>query len=122
MLPAHEDSAPSSKYVGTEEIEVETLDRVLPGLGISNGKIWLKIDTQGFEGEVLKGSSQVLDQISTVQLEMSLTPLYAGSPTFENLLSYMIERGFRLVALQPGFTDERTGRLLQADGIFHADR
>lgn len=122
MLPAHENAAPDSRYVGTEEIEVETLSRVLPELQTGGGSIWLKIDTQGFEAEVLEGSSEVLDRIASVQLEMSLVPLYANAPTFGGLLQWMTERRFQLVGLQPGFADQQTGRLLQVDGIFHAER
>lgn len=120
MLPAHEEAAPSSKYIGTQEIIVETVDRLLPKIDYPNTSIWMKIDTQGFEGEVLKGSLDSLGRISTIQLEMSLVPLYDGSETFESLLQWMLDHHYGLVALQPGFTDNETGRLLQVDGIFHA--
>jgi FkbM family methyltransferase len=121
MLPAHEDAAPASKYVGAQEIEVVTLDQVLPRFGAWKGTIWLKIDTQGYEAEVLKGALGSLGRIGSIQLEMSLVPLYDGSETFEVMLKWMMERGFRLVGLQPGFTDPQTGRLLQVDGIFHSE-
>jgi FkbM family methyltransferase len=120
MLPAHLDSAPQSKYVATEEIEVECLNRVMPGLLPVEGSVWLKVDTQGFETQVLAGASEVLGKVASVQLEMSLVPLYAGAPSFESLLGWMKERGYQLVALQPGFTDPASGRLLQVDGIFQA--
>lgn len=120
MLPAHENAAPSSKYVSSEEITVETVDRMLSKIPHANDSIWMKVDTQGFEGEVLKGSLNSLRDISCVQLEMSLVPLYDGSETFESLLAWMLNHNFYLVALQPGFTDNQTGQLLQVDGIFHA--
>lgn len=118
MLPTHLCAAPHSKYIGTETIQVDTVDRQLPTLGTWNGEIWLKIDTQGFEGEVLKGAVASLSKIRCVQLEMSLAPLYGGSETFESLLATMKAAGFRLVGLQPGFMNQETGELLQADGIF----
>jgi len=34
------------------------------------------------------------------------------------VIRYLDERGFELFQLQPGFRDERDGRLLQADGYF----
>lgn len=119
MLPAHECAAPASKYVCTEEIEVETVDRLLPRLDPWTGSIWLKVDTQGYESEVLKGALASLGRINCVQLEMSLVPLYDGAETFEVLLMWMVQRGFKLIALQPGFADRQTGHLLQVDGIFH---
>ena len=107
MLPAHENAAPSSKY------------RILPKLSHQNGTIWMKVDTQGFESEVLTGSLESMKKITCIQLEMSLVPLYDGSETFEFLLRWMLDHGYQLVGLQPGFTDQRTGQLLQVDGIFH---
>ena len=121
MLPTHEAAAPQSKYIATQEIEVATLDEVLPRLGAWQGAIWLKIDTQGYEAEVLKGAPESIGRIGCVQLEMSLVPLYDGSQTFEDLLRWMLERKFRLIGLQPGFTNNQTGELLQVDGVFRAE-
>lgn len=122
MLPTHLSAAPHSKYIGTETIRVDTVDRQLPDLGTWDGEIWLKVDTQGFEGEVLKGAIASLPKIRCVQLEMSLAPLYGGSETFDSLLATMKAAGYRLVGLQPGFMDQQSGELLQADGIFRRDR
>lgn len=122
MLPAHKQAAPTSIYVSTEEIQVDTVDNVLPRLDAWNGSIWLKIDTQGYEAEVLKGALESLGRIECVQLEMSLVPLYGGSESFEIMLRWMLEHGFRLVGLQPEFTDMKTGELLQVNGIFRAAR
>lgn len=118
MLPTHLSAAPHSRYIGSEIIRVDTVDRQLPTLGSWNGEIWLKVDTQGFEGEVLKGAVASLPKIRCVQLEMSLAPLYGGSETFESLLATMKAAGYRLVGLQPGFMNQETGELLQVDGIF----
>lgn len=118
MLPAHALAAPYSKYVGDEEIAVETLDRVWSGLGAWEGNVWLKLDTQGYEAEVLRGAAQSLQYIQCVQMEMSLIPLYEDSASFEELLAQMKDLGYQLVGLEPGFTDNQSGRLLQVDGVF----
>jgi len=122
MLPAHEQAAPESKFVGKEEIVIRTLDGVFPEVCKPGERIYLKVDTQGFEGRVLKGGERALGHIDTVQMEMSLTPLYAGEASFNDLCQTMQDKGYTLVALEPGFTDPRTGHLLQMDGIFHRDR
>lgn len=49
---------------------------------------------------------------------MSLVPLYAGQPLLGEMLMLLRDLGFELHAMLPGFTDERTGRSLQMDGIF----
>lgn len=117
MLPAHLQSAPESKYVGRETIEIRTLDSIFEGLKAA-GNVYMKIDTQGFESKVLKGAGKSLPSIGTVQLEMSLVPLYDGELQFVEMCSLMERKGYNLVALENGFTDDASGQLLQVDGIF----
>jgi len=119
MLSSHINSAPNSKYVGQEEVQVKTLDAIFPTLSCEADKIYLKIDTQGFEKNVLKGAEGALQSIDTIQLEMSLIPLYENELLFDEMYQHLYQKGYRLVAVEPGFTDEKTGQLLQLDGIFH---
>lgn len=119
MLPAHTNAAPQSKYIGNEMIQVETLDNLLPGLECNNKNIWLKIDTQGYEKQVIYGASICINNIDTVQMEVSLIPLYDGSADFRDLIQTMDGFGYSIVAIDPGFSDNLTGRLLQADFTFH---
>ena len=119
MLPSHIKSAPDSQYAGKETIMVKTLDSIFDSFGIKAGKIYMKIDTQGFESKVLKGADQTLHKINTVQMEMSLVPLYEGELLFNELYSFMENKGYSLVGILPGFSDKASGQLLQVDGIFH---
>ena len=119
MLPAHEAAAPESKYVSTEEIRIETLDSIFDAVCPSGERVYLKVDTQGFEGRVLEGARQSLSRIELVQLEMPLTPLYEGESSFIDLHRGMLDEGYALVGLETGFNDPATGRVLQVDGIFH---
>jgi FkbM family methyltransferase len=119
MLPAHEKSAPQSKYVGRESIEVKTLDTIFGTLGCKKQNILLKLDTQGYEKHVLEGAKQTLPLIDSIKLEASLVPLYEGEFLFHELCSLLYAKGYRLVSIQPGFYDKHTGELLQIDGFFH---
>jgi FkbM family methyltransferase len=118
MLAAHLDVAPHSRYVGKQWINVERLDDLALGLVPPAGKLLLKVDTQGYELEVLKGATGLLQRVAAVQLELSLTPLYEGGPTFLAMVAFMASAGFELFGIVPEFTDERSGRLLQVDGFF----
>lgn len=122
MLPAHADSAPESRFVGTEVVSTRRLDALFGELAADGGKVFLKIDTQGFERQVLDGAAGCLAQIDTLQVEMSLVELYAGAPDFAELLALLGDHGYTLVGLEPGFADPATGRLLQTDGMFHRYR
>ncbi len=118
MLPAHAEAAPESKYVDDQSIEVKTLDSIFGDMCQSYREVYLKLDTQGFESRVLKGAQRSLPRIGTIQMEMSLIPLYRGEVLFDDLYQVMKDSGYTLVSIEPGFSDPRTGRLLQFDGIF----
>jgi FkbM family methyltransferase len=110
------DAAPKSAFVGTVETPVITLDGC--DLVKRDANVFIKIDTQGFEMEVLKGATELLKTVKGVQLEMSFTPMYEGAPDFETLYKFMIERGFELWGMDTAFRDPKTRRLYQVDATF----
>lgn len=116
MLDSHRQAAPQSAYTGTEEVPLVRLDDALAGHD-TPGPLHLKIDTQGYEREVLAGAPQTLARAASVQLEVSLVPLYAGSPGLDTLLADMAAAGLAPAALWPGFASPQ-GRLLQIEMIF----
>ena len=118
MLPAHLEAAPESIYIGSETIRIQTLDAVFEDIAAEGDVVYLKIDTQGFEKKVIDGARASLARIDYIQMEMSFTPLYDGELPFHEMHRFLRELGYELVSVEPGFTDIRTGRLLQADGIF----
>lgn len=119
IMPSHINSAPNSEFVDQQEISVRTLDSVYDSVCGGAANPYLKIDTQGFEKKVLEGAEQSLARIATVQVEMSLIPLYRDAPLFHEIYQFLYDRGYRLVALDPAFTDTDTGHLLQVDGVFY---
>jgi FkbM family methyltransferase len=118
MAPRHVESAPESAYVAEEEIDVRMLDDVAAELIGSRDRVWLKIDTQGYEIPVLRGAERTLDRVEVVEAELSLVELYEGQALFGEALSYLIARGFGLWSMEPVFRDSASGELLQVDGIF----
>ncbi|OBI56039.1 FkbM family methyltransferase [Mycobacterium sp. E787] len=119
MLQAHQDAYPPANYVGVEEVPVRRLDSVASEFLRPNDKIFLKIDVQGFEKQVLAGCSATLrDHCVGVQLELSFVPLYEGGMLIREALDTAYSLGFTPTGLRPCFTDMRNGRTLQADGVF----
>ena len=108
----HVDAAPESRTDRTEQVRVSTLDAECAEV---EGPVLLKIDTQGYELPVLRGASRLLDRVEVVQVELSFVPLYAGQSHYLELLGFLEDAGFAPFQLIPGFSDTRTGRLLQAD-------
>jgi len=118
MLSSHSSAAPESAYVGVVDTEITTLDAVFQRYRSADDKAFLKIDTQGFETEVLAGATKSLDSIGGVQLEMSIVPLYESQDLYRHFLDFFESRGFLLWNLEPGFHDGHTGQLLQFDAVF----
>lgn len=118
MSSLHLNSAPDSLYVRKEEIKIHKLDTIFFDLADKQDKIMLKIDTQGFEKNVIDGAEKSLPLISGLQLEMSLVPLYNNEMLFPELLRYINDKGFSLYSLENGFFNPDSGQLLQVDGIF----
>jgi len=117
MMPAHLQSAPESKYITTQQVEIQTLDNYLPEHQLERN-IYLKEDTQGFEKPVLDGAERSLEHVRVLQVEMSLTPMYRNEMPFHEMCRHLEGKGFRLVGIEPVFADPQTGHLLQADGTF----
>jgi FkbM family methyltransferase len=111
-----EEAAPQVAYVGQERtpcVRLDALTELLP-----EGDLFLKVDTQGYELEVLRGASGLLPRIAAMQLELSLIPLYAGAPAMAEVLQSMQSCGYELFQFVPALRDERSGRLMQAEGFF----
>ena len=118
MLPLHREAAPGSQTVGIEEAPIVRLDAVAGAYVRDARRVLLKIDTQGFEAQVLAGAERLLPSITALQIELSLAPLYDGQPLYAEMIDRVNGLGYELHALFPGFVDERTGRTLQFDGFF----
>ena len=118
MLQEHLDAAPQARYVGHEAVEQQRLDDVWQELALDSSRLFLKLDVQGYEREVLAGATLFLRRCIGVELELSFVPLYGGGMLYREVLDAMDRLGFTLMMLESGFTDERSGRMLQADGVF----
>ncbi len=118
MLDRHVQSAPDAGYIRTEEVRVDTLASALDRYQIGARIPFVKLDVQGYEGAILDGADGALSRVAGLQLEMSLVPLYEGAPLYRDLIARLSGDGFALMGVSPGFSDLRTGQLLQFDGLF----
>lgn len=123
MLQCHRDVFPQANYVGAEDVAIRRLDSAVPEILRHSETVFLKIDVQGFDRQVITGAeSTINDHCTGIQLELSFAALYEGDMVIHEALDLMDSLGFVLAGLAPGFTDVRNGRVLQADGVFSARR
>lgn len=117
MMPLHREAAPDSGYVAVEEVVTVRLDDVFAHKRDSWRRIYLKVDVQGYEMNVLRGAEQTLSNVVGIEVEMSFGRLYEGGATFREVLDYLEARRFKMVSVEPVFIDHRTGHVLQINGI-----
>lgn len=118
MLGRHLSAAANSVYVGHELVPVARLDALASGYAPSGTRFFVKIDTQGYEWQVLDGAPETLRRARGVLCELSLVPLYEGQRLWREVVDRLEAEGFVLWAIQNGFTDPNDGRSLQVDAIF----
>jgi FkbM family methyltransferase len=120
MTQAHLDGAPDSAYVAVERVEVTTVAALAEKYAVEPARTLLKIDTQGYEAEVMAGAGDLLGRFDGMQLEVSFVELYEGQQLAEQTIAVLREHGYRLQSLETGFSDP-TGRLLQCDVLVVRD-
>ncbi|MFZ4810223.1 MAG: FkbM family methyltransferase [Ilumatobacteraceae bacterium] len=118
MLDRHTAAAPTTSYVGAQTVSLRRLDELAGEWMDSASRVLLKIDTQGFERDVLEGANGIINDIWGVQIELTFEPLYEGGMLFDEAIELLLSRGFVLQGLEPGFRDPANQQLLQADGLF----
>lgn len=109
---------PTVGYVAKETVDMKTLDTLAAPYIRESGAFFVKIDTQGFEGQVIQGGQETLRRATGVLCEMSTTPIYEGQKLWLEIVEELRMLGFSLWAIQPIFVDRQTGRTLQFDAIF----
>lgn len=118
MRREHLDVAPDSVYVRKQRVPVERLDAIAAALVPAEGSLLLKVDTQGYEKEVLLGATGLLGRVAALQVELSLIPLYEGAPSLAEMVSFVEQQGFEMFNFVSGYKDLKTGRVIQVDGFF----
>ncbi len=105
---------------GEVRVSVDRLDRILPTLlpQIKQQRVFLKVDTQGYDLNVLRGAGRQLESIVGVQVEMAMTPLYEGAPLYDDVVEFLEARGFALIAAFPVTWNSKEPRALEYDGMF----
>jgi len=118
MSSTHLEAEPKSAYTGREKVEVVALDQIFDEVTSNYKRIAIKIDTQGFEMEVLLGLGSSLSKVAIIQLELSVQELYEGQPLHLDFFNFFHNNNFDLRSIKSGFTHPKTGRLLQFDVVF----
>jgi FkbM family methyltransferase len=94
MDERHKSYFPGSQPTGKVSVAITTLDVFFqqhPELK----RVFLKLDVQGYELEVMKGAVATFDRIYAVMVEISFEELYKGGATAEAIMLFFLNHGFR---------------------------
>lgn len=105
-------------YVEQERVKVKRLDDVFPQIRGDAKRFFLKVDTQGFEKQVIDGAEKSLSEFVGLQIELSLTRQYEGELLASQFLDFMDGRGFAPYWVIHGYRSQRTMQLKQMDVLF----
>jgi FkbM family methyltransferase len=105
----------SSRGRKEEVVSIKRLDELLETIApdIENKRVFLKMDTQGFDMEVFKGLGNKLKHVIALQSEVSLISIYEGMPHWIESISTYEKAGFGVVGLFPVTRD--SGRIIEYD-------
>lgn len=117
MGELHKEAFPFTKGQTVESVRMTTLDAVASQLEM-NANIMIKIDVQGYEDKVIKGSDLTLQRTTLVIVETSFYELYGGQPLFSDIHRLLSDRGFAYAGSWGQLASPKNGAPLQQDSIF----
>ncbi len=115
----YDDFEHKNTVVEQDIIEVETLNDMWFKLqeDYNLSSVFLKMDTQGFDLEVLRGGDKVLRKIRGLQSELAIILLYKKMPDYIEVIQYLEREKFAVSSMYPVIMDKKK-RLMEFDGIF----
>ena len=103
--------------IGEERVEVKRLDDIWDEV-VPSGRVFMKVDTQGFDLEVLKGAEGSLGKVDAILTEVPFNRIYEGMPAARTIFEFMDDHGFELAGLFPVKRTLEKVRLIEADCMF----
>lgn len=95
----------------TVDVDVVPLDDVMRQRGYT-GPFGIKIDTEGFEIEVIRGATETLKETVFVFAEASLRRRFKGGYAFSDLINEMAKNGFHVAEVIPHAAHNRLADVL----------
>lgn len=98
------------------DVDVTTLDIFLKEVlsQTMTKNIYVKLDTQGFDLEALKGGKASLPHIAALQTEASVRPIYEHSPRYRDVIDHLLASGYVVSGFFPN-NDGHFPQLIEFD-------
>jgi FkbM family methyltransferase len=113
----HINAVPDIKYTGKEKVKISKLSKILETN--THKKLFVKIDTQGYEFEVLKSiNKKNFNIIHAFEIETNLVSTYKNLTLIEDVIKFLRNKGYRPLRIENGFGMPNFGQQLQVDILF----
>lgn len=99
------------------EVRVARLDAVIREISDGARRMFLKMDTQGYDLEVFNGARDCLPYVRGLQSEMSVIPIYQGMPNYRDALRIYSEAGFEPSGFYPVTRDQNSLGIVEFDCV-----
>lgn len=107
------------RVVGTEKVAVRRLDSLLDEILADrpSARIFLKMDTQGYDLPILRCAGRWLTALRGIQTELAARRTYAGTPPLHDALRELDRLGFELTGIFPVARDVDRLRIIELDCV-----
>lgn len=107
------------REVSVEAVRVRRLDGLFEGLlaHLEGKRLFLKLDTQGYDLEAFAGLGDRVGQVVALQSEVALLQIYDGMPRLQEQLTTYEAAGFGVTGFYPVTRQSRTWRVLEFDCV-----
>ena len=85
--------------IDSHEVQVGRLDTHFKDDITETDRVWLKIDVQGYEEEVLEGAIGILANITAVEIEIPMLKLYENSAKVSTIVKFFEDQEFVLCSI-----------------------
>jgi FkbM family methyltransferase len=102
-----------------ETISVRRLDGIYDDAvaGIDEPRVYLKLDTQGFDLEAFAGAGDRIKDVIGMQSEVACVPIYDGMPRWLEQLAVYEEAGYEVTGMFPVNIDRTSLRVIEFDAV-----
>ena len=103
-----------------KEITVKAfrLDELWDQQGFTAKNVFLKIDAEGHDLEVIRGATGVLDRIPLIMAEVASLPRFQGEPPLHELVNFMSQIGYCVCRVEKNSINRAAGIDTAFDVVF----
>ena len=101
----------------TESIRIETGDSILNEIDLPNKRIFLKMDTQGYDLKVFNGCQKSMPYILGLVSEIPLQHIYKQSISYHDILKKYEDNNFMISGIYPVSRNKDNQTIIEVDCV-----